>query len=133
MPKKDGSPGLADGIRAIEVVVYRWIGEKMQGALWTGIFKITWGVPCKRVYPKPKEEYAIDAFIPMNGEGCMSQATEYKRFSNRDIKILFMNKTQKYLRYWVQIFCGCSASITFYEWNSKSIIWPPRARLQPRQ
>ena len=35
-----------------------------------------------------------------------------------------------YLRYWVQIYCGCSASITFYEWNSISVIWPPRARLQ---
>ena len=38
-----------------------------------------------------------------------------KGFSNRNIKILSMNKTQKYLRYWVQIYCGCSASITFYE------------------
>ena len=53
-----------------------------------------------------------------------------KRFSNKDITILSMNKTQKYLRYWVQIYCGCSASITFYEWNSISVIWPPRARLQ---
>ena len=38
-----------------------------------------------------------------------------KRFSNRDITILSMNKTQKYLRYCVQIYCECSASITFYE------------------
>ena len=54
----------------------------------------------------------------------------YKVFSNRDIRILSINKTQKYLRYWVQIYCGCSASITFYEWNSISVIWPPRALLQ---
>ena len=55
---------------------------------------------------------------------------KYKGFSNRDITILSMNKAQKYLRCWVQIYCGCSASITFYEWNSISIIWPSRARLQ---
>ena len=53
-----------------------------------------------------------------------------KGFSNRDMTILSINKTQKYLRYWVQIYCGYSASITFYEWNSISVIWPPRARLQ---
>ena len=53
-----------------------------------------------------------------------------KGFSNRDITILSMNKTQKYLRYWVQIYCGCSASITFYEWNSIWVVWPLRARLQ---
>ena len=41
-----------------------------------------------------------------------------------------MNKTQKYLRCWVKINCGCSTSITLYEWNSISVIWPPRARLQ---
>ena len=58
----------------------------------------------------------------------ISQST--KGFSNRDITILSMNKTQKYLRYWVEIYCGCSASITFYEWNSISVIWPPRAGLQ---
>ena len=57
-------------------------------------------------------------------------STEGKGFSNRDITILSMNKIQKYLRYWVQIYYGCSASITIYEWNSVSVIWPPRARLQ---
>ena len=53
-----------------------------------------------------------------------------KGFSNRDITILSMNKTQKYLRYWVQIYRGCSASITFYESNSISVMWPLRARLR---
>ena len=55
---------------------------------------------------------------------------KFNFFSNRDITILSMNKAHKYLRYWVQIYCGCSASITFYELNSISVIWPPRARLQ---
>ena len=41
----------------------------------------------------------------------------YKGFFNRDITILSMKKTQKYLRYWVQIYCWCIASITFYEWS----------------
>ena len=59
----------------------------------------------------------------------IGRAQPNKGFSNRDITILSMNKTQKYLRYWVQIYCGCSASITFYEWNSISVIWPPQARL----
>ena len=53
-----------------------------------------------------------------------------KGFSNRDITILSMNKTEKYLKYWVQIYCGCSESITFYEWNLILVIWLPRARLQ---
>ena len=38
----------------------------------------------------------------------------YNWFSNRDITISSMNKTHKCLRYWVQIYCGCSASITFW-------------------
>ena len=54
----------------------------------------------------------------------------YEGFSNREITILSMNKTQKCLKYWVQIYFGCSASITFYEWNLISVKWPPRARLQ---
>ena len=33
--------------------------------------------------------------------------TQSKGFSNRDLTILSMNITQKYLRYWVQIYCGC--------------------------
>ena len=33
MPKKDGWGGLADGPWVMEVVVSRWIGEQMQGAL----------------------------------------------------------------------------------------------------
>ena len=51
------------------------------------------------------------------------RTTHVKGFSIRTT-ILCMNKTQKYLRYRVQIYCGCSASITFYEWNSISVIWP---------
>ena len=54
----------------------------------------------------------------------------YYAFISNKITISSMNKTKKYLRYWVQIYCGCSARITFYEWNSISVIWPPRARLQ---
>ena len=60
---------------------------------------------------------------------CLSECVS-KEFSNRDITILSMNKTQKYLRYWVQIYCGCSGSITFHEWNSISVACPPKARLQ---
>ena len=64
------------------------------------------------------------------GDGPSRTKNSNKGFSNRDITILSMNKTQKYLRYWVQIYCGCSASIIFYEWNSISVVWPPWARLQ---
>ena len=35
---------------------------------------IVWRVPYKRVYPRLKEGDAIDASIPMHGEGCMPQA-----------------------------------------------------------
>ena len=76
MPKKNRWEDLADGSRAMEVVVPRWIGKQMQGA--NGHLPSAWRVPYKRVYPRSKAGDTKYASILMHGNRCMPQAAALK-------------------------------------------------------
>ena len=59
--------------------------------------------------------FYINERIFQNGSDRMNGHEKFLQIRIYRIQFDLNNKTQKYLRYLVQIYCGCSASITFYE------------------